>query len=139
MFIDAGFPGGPEPGDGRSFRLKSFAVAVVLFLAVVLVGSALSGAWLINPHSLLQVTARPLEVPASEHQCAIRATRDWSSCSARNAVRIKRCTQMFHPHRRPTYDCLRPDAVPAFPEPSSAPSPNSPAVGSPAAALHQVS
>jgi hypothetical protein len=115
MFIDAGFPGEPERGDGRSFGLKKFAVAVALFFGVLLLGSALNGAWLINLHGLLPVNARPIEVPASAHRCAIRATGDWSSCAARNAVPITRCTRVFHSSRRPTYDCLRPDARPIFP------------------------
>src|SRR5262245_25700613 len=121
MFIDAGFPAGPD--DRRSFRLKLWAAAVGLFLGLVLLGSALSGAWLIDIHSLLHVTARPVELPATEHRCALRATGDWSSCSARDAVRITQCTQMFHADRNPTYDCRRPDARPGFPRSRSVSSP----------------
>jgi hypothetical protein len=113
MFLDTRFP---ALGSGRGDRPSVWArlmVALALWAAIVALGSALTGSWLLTPTQLLP--SHP--AAAGYHKCMTKATDRWASCASKLAVPVKGCVSAAHPHGRPTYDCGQPDALPAVENP----------------------
>jgi hypothetical protein len=90
-------------------------VALALWAAIVALGSALTGTWLLSPTQLLPSHA----AAPGYHKCMTRETGRWASCASKLAVPVKACVSAAHPHGRPTYDCGQPDALPAVVNPSA--------------------
>jgi hypothetical protein len=108
MFIDGHFP---KPRSGRGDRPPLWArlvVALALWAAILALGSALAGSWLWTPTQLLPSHT----AAAGYHRCMTPETRRWASCASKRAVPVKACVSAAHRHGRPTYDCIKPDALP---------------------------